>query len=72
MSVANLPIFFLFAGRNNVLIWVTGWPYKDFQVFHKWIARIAVGGAIVHAAGYGYRAALAGKFSYERGQGIGC
>jgi hypothetical protein len=57
LSICQMPIFFLFAGRNNFFIWVTGWPYNDFQVFHKWIARVATMEAIVHSACYGYYAA---------------
>lgn len=63
LAVANMPIYFIFSGRNNVLIWVTSWPYKDFQVFHKWIARTAFLCVIVHAAGYGYKSAQKGLFS---------
>lgn len=54
LAICQLPIFFLFAGRNNFLIWISGWPYNDFQVFHKWIARVATVEAIVHSACYGY------------------
>jgi hypothetical protein len=57
LAVVNMPLYFLFAGRNNVLIWVTNWPQRDFQVFHKWIARISTLQAIIHSAGYGYVAA---------------
>lgn len=54
LAICQLPIFFLFAGRNNFLIWISGWPYNDFQVFHKWIARVATLEAVVHSACYGY------------------
>lgn len=60
LAIANMPIFFLFAGRNNMLIWVTGWPYKDFQVFHKWIARTAFALVVMHGVGYGHKAAKKG------------
>ena len=54
LAICQLPIFFLFAGRNNFLIWISGWPYNDFQVFHKWIARVATLEAVIHSACYGY------------------
>jgi hypothetical protein len=57
LAVVNLPLYFLFAGRNNLLIWVTSWPQRDFQVFHKWIARTSTLEAVIHSAGYGYVAA---------------
>ncbi|CAN6631065.1 ferric/cupric reductase transmembrane component 2 [Trichomonascus vanleenenianus] len=31
------PLLFLFGGRNNFLLWVTGWPLDTFNVLHKWI-----------------------------------
>ncbi|KAI5809391.1 ferric reductase like transmembrane component-domain-containing protein [Pyronema omphalodes] len=57
LSMVQMPIMFLFAGRNNLLIWITGWSYNEFQVFHKWIARVATLEAILHSACYGYFAA---------------
>ena len=57
LSLVNMPIYFLFSGRNNILIFLTGWTYNDFQVFHKWVARISMLEAVVHSAGYGYVAA---------------
>lgn len=60
LAIANMPIYFLLAGRNNLLIFVTGWAYKDFQVFHKWIARTSALEMIVHGAAYGWKAAKNG------------
>ncbi|KAI5781403.1 ferric reductase like transmembrane component-domain-containing protein [Geopyxis carbonaria] len=66
LAVVNMPVYFIFSGRNNVLIWFTGWPYKDFQVFHKWIARTAFLCVIVHAAGYGYKSAQKAEMGPRR------
>ncbi|KAJ5167554.1 uncharacterized protein N7482_006335 [Penicillium canariense] len=41
MSFANLPLLWLFSGRNNVLIWATGWSFPTFTIFHRHVARIA-------------------------------
>jgi hypothetical protein len=64
--MVQMPIMFLFAGRNNLLIWITGWSYNEFQVFHKWIARVATLEAILHSACYGYFAAQKRESGVER------
>jgi predicted ferric reductase len=40
---------FLFAGRNNFLIWLTGWKQSTFINFHKWVSRINFLITVVHA-----------------------
>lgn len=52
MSYANLPVLWAFSGRNNIFIWLTGWNYGTFNIFHRHIARIATIQAIVHSAAY--------------------
>ncbi|KAF8461713.1 ferric reductase like transmembrane component-domain-containing protein [Kalaharituber pfeilii] len=52
LSLANLPIIFLLGGRNNFLISVTGLSYGVFNVFHKWVARVATILAIIHSISY--------------------
>lgn len=39
---------YLFAGRNNFLLWLTGWRQSTFIVFHRWLARMAVVSSLVH------------------------
>ncbi|UKZ76225.1 hypothetical protein TrVFT333_003922 [Trichoderma virens FT-333] len=36
--VAELPFVFLFSGRANILIYATGWSYRTFSIFHRWLA----------------------------------
>lgn len=50
-----LPLSVLFAGRNNVLQYVTRWEYSTFVMFHRWISRVMVALFLVHSVGYGYR-----------------
>lgn len=52
LALWNMPIFFLLAGRNDFLVWLTGWPYGTFHVFHKWIARVSALMAMVHSVAY--------------------
>ncbi|WWC68648.1 uncharacterized protein I206_102579 [Kwoniella pini CBS 10737] len=52
MCFYNLPLLWCLAGRNDVILWLTGWSYSTLNLFHRWVARIAVLQAIVHSAGY--------------------
>lgn len=52
MSFANFPLLFLFGGRNNILIWATGWSFATFNVFHRHVARIATLQAVAHSVLY--------------------
>ncbi|PCG88652.1 Hypothetical protein PENO1_109040 [Penicillium occitanis (nom. inval.)] len=48
-AVACLPWVWLFAGRNNIFIWLTGWSFGTFNVFHRHLSRLTVLFAIVHS-----------------------
>ncbi|KAG5362270.1 Ferric reductase transmembrane component 3 [Yarrowia sp. C11] len=52
MAVTQVPWIFLFAGRNNILMWMTGWGFDTFNVFHRWIARMCVLHALIHTVAY--------------------
>lgn len=52
LAFVNLPIVVLFASRNNILQWLTGWSYATFQLFHRHAAIIAVLEALVHSVIY--------------------
>lgn len=52
LSLWNMPIFFLLAGRNDFLVWLTGWSYGTFHVFHKWVARVSALMGMVHSVAY--------------------
>lgn len=49
LSFANIPLLILFAGRNNVLLWLTNWPRTTFLMMHRWIAVICMLEALVHS-----------------------
>ncbi|KAL7270813.1 hypothetical protein RUND412_006463 [Rhizina undulata] len=66
LALYNLPIIFLLAGRNDFLIWLTGWTYGTFHVFHKWIARIAAALALFHSIGYAAYAYSEGMYSHPQ------
>lgn len=52
MSFAHFPALFLFASRNNMMMYVTGWSFDTFNVYHRWIARIMVLHAFIHSVAY--------------------
>lgn len=52
MALSSLPILWLFSGRNGILLWITGWHFATFNLFHKTIARMAVLLGILHEIGY--------------------
>ncbi|KAI5456993.1 ferric reductase-like protein transmembrane component 4 [Mariannaea sp. PMI_226] len=52
LSFANLPLVFLYAGRNNLLLWLTNWSHSTFLLLHRWIAAIATLQAILHSLIY--------------------
>lgn len=49
-----MPPLVLFAGRNNFMQWISGWPYARFVYIHKWISRIVFFMSIAHAVGMTY------------------
>ena len=52
LAVANMPLLWLFAGRNDIFLWLTGWNFGTFNIFHRYVARVVTAEAIVHAIGY--------------------
>jgi hypothetical protein len=49
LSFANLPLLILYAGRNNVLLWVTNWSHSTFLLLHRYVAWICTLQAVVHS-----------------------
>ncbi|GME98918.1 unnamed protein product [Ambrosiozyma monospora] len=52
LSFANIPIMFMFASRNNIFQWLTGWSFATFQHFHRHISIICILEAFVHSVCY--------------------
>ncbi|PYH42285.1 ferric reductase family protein [Aspergillus saccharolyticus JOP 1030-1] len=52
LSFANIPLLWLFAGRNNIFIWATGWSFATFNLFHRHVAWIATIQAVAHTSLY--------------------
>ena len=57
-----MPPLVLFAGRNNFMQWVSGWPYARFVYIHKWISRVVFMMSIAHGVGMTYNGKGIGKY----------
>ncbi|KAH3902498.1 ferric reductase family protein SCDLUD_000075 [Saccharomycodes ludwigii] len=55
---------FMFGGRNNFFIWLTGWKFSTFVTYHKWIARTTVLMLFVHAVSYLFKISNNGSYPY--------
>ena len=54
LAVANLPLLWIFAGRNDIFLWLTGWNFGTFNIFHRYVARVVAIEAIIHSIGSTY------------------
>ncbi|KAJ2981565.1 hypothetical protein NQ176_g1955 [Zarea fungicola] len=57
LSFANLPLLILFAGRNNIILWLTNWSRTTFLFIHRYVAFIAMAEGVLHFALFMYIAA---------------
>nr|XP_019044447.1 hypothetical protein I302_06358 [Kwoniella bestiolae CBS 10118]OCF23377.1 hypothetical protein I302_06358 [Kwoniella bestiolae CBS 10118] len=73
MCVYNLPLLWLLAGRNDVILWITGWSYSSVNLWHRYIARLAVIQAFIHGVVYSIdkRDSLAERFFHRMYWGTG-
>ena len=52
IAVFTTNLTWLFAGRNNFILWCTGWNFQSFLTYHKWVARMTVFNVLVHSIAY--------------------
>ncbi|KAH7022358.1 ferric reductase transmembrane component 4 [Ilyonectria destructans] len=50
LSFANIALLILYAGRNNVLLWLTDWSHATFLLVHRWVAWLCTLQACIHSA----------------------
>ena len=65
IAFVHFPALFLFGGRNNLMMWATGWSFDTFNVYHRWIARGMVLHAFLHSVAYSIMVALEGYYKEE-------
>ncbi|KAK0463606.1 ferric reductase like transmembrane component-domain-containing protein [Desarmillaria tabescens] len=61
MSFVLMPLLMLTAGRMNFLVWMTHWSYDSWNIFHRWIGRLALVFAVLHTVLYLVYAHLVGR-----------
>ncbi|KAK4113007.1 hypothetical protein N656DRAFT_637864 [Canariomyces notabilis] len=49
MAMGNCVALFLFAARNNVLLWVTDWSCGTYLLLHRWLGYWAVFHTVLHS-----------------------
>lgn len=52
MAFGKIPLLILFAGRNNILLSITGWSYGTFLHFHKVLAGWMFVDSVIHSVTY--------------------
>lgn len=65
IGTAQLPLLFLFASRNNILLLATGWSYDTMNVYHRWVARVMYIGVFIHSIAFTYLYVQNGKLNSE-------
>ncbi|KAI6129320.1 ferric reductase like transmembrane component-domain-containing protein [Pisolithus croceorrhizus] len=65
---SQIPFVYIFASKNNILGALVGVGYEKLNCLHRFIGRLVVVGANVHAIGYVYKWSIAGKLSTELAQ----
>jgi predicted ferric reductase len=58
----SLQLTYLFVGRNNFLIWATGWKQSTFITYHKWISRMNFILTLIHGVSMHFQSTGIGKF----------
>lgn len=49
LAMGNVVALFLFAARNNVLLWITDWSYSTYLLLHRWLGYWAVLHTVIHS-----------------------
>jgi predicted ferric reductase len=61
LACFGFVLTFLFGGRNNFLLWVTGWKLSTFISIHKWTSIVNFLLAAVHSVAYTVQLVNSGK-----------
>lgn len=52
ICIAQMPLLYLYASRNNIAMIFTGWSYDTMNAYHRWIARVTVMAVFIHSVAY--------------------
>lgn len=59
-------LVWLFAGRSNIFLFLTGWKQSTFLIYHRWISRILVVSVLVHTLSMFINALSISKKRYNK------
>lgn len=65
MASAHLPLIFLFAGRNNIMLTLTNWSYDTMNVYHRWVSRGMYVLVVIHAISFTIAFKIEGYYESE-------
>ena len=65
LSLVNLALAVLYAGRNNLLISLTDWSQTTYLLLHRWVAGISTIQAIIHSIIYLWNYLESGEHATE-------
>ena len=65
LSLVNLALAVLYAGRNNLLISLTDWSQTTYLLLHRWVAGISTLQAIIHSIIYLWNYLESGEHATE-------
>lgn len=65
IAMALLPLTILFAGRNNLLLYLSNWSHSTYLLLHRWIARLCLFVIILHSLIEFVRYTLQGRYAAE-------
>ncbi|KAF2145166.1 uncharacterized protein K452DRAFT_284551 [Aplosporella prunicola CBS 121167] len=51
LFVANLPVLYLFAAKNQPISWLTGYSYESLNIFHRRLGEVMCLLAFIHGCG---------------------
>lgn len=49
LAMGNMVALFVFSTRNNILLWLTDWPYDTFILLHRWLGYWTIFLSILHS-----------------------
>lgn len=65
IAMSQLPLLFLFAGRNNLTLLITGWSYDTMNVYHRWVARVMYLCIFIHGVCFSVFYKMQGSYNEE-------
>lgn len=68
MSLYHIPLLILFAGRNNIMLTLTGWSFETMNAYHRWVARGMYINVVIHGIAFTKCYSLQGNYMAQIAQ----